>query len=168
MHLKVNVTNNIEALRAALLALPGMTPEKVEAAVKSAMKDVREPARKTVADTLLNGVSKIVEKAPAAFTDALGILGDDNIVLEIVVKAGKVETVGVRQSTRVSRSTGGAEGKRPTLVADGKEYDSYAALCRAYDVSVNGDSARRAYEKARAKNGLPAVEEIAADEEAEG
>lgn len=142
------------------------TPEHlVESFQKEAMADLVEPARKSVNDLILKKLNEVTESK--AFKENVELFHGATFSGYIEIdKEGKV-TVREKTVVKRKRSRGGSSGKRPTLLVDGKSYASYASLCKAYDLDLNGDSGRRVWERAHAEDAkkYPAVAEVDSDNE---
>lgn len=146
-----NLKAQIAELRKTLAGM-NVPEDVIEKQVKEITANLVEPVRKTVTDELMKAANAVVKGK--TFQQNLEILHGSTMAVYIEVDRKGVVTVRERTVTKRKRSSSGGStgGKRPILVLNGKEFDSWARLCEAYDLPVGGDSGRRVWERANKEN----------------
>lgn len=135
--------------------------DKVEKEVQEFLAGKREPARKALTGDVLTYVQRALDLKE--HTENRELLAGGTFRVEITFDQNGEPTVSLVVRKKGKRK--GNTGKRPVLVSKGLTFRSYADVCRALELEVGSDSARRVYETARAKDtNLPDVVEIDSDE----
>lgn len=144
-----SLTLQLAQVRATLEAI-GTPEDAIEKALKDITASMVDPIRKAVTDQLMSAAWSVAKSD--SFVKNTEILKGSTMIVQIDVdRSGKVSVIERTQSKRKKSTSGGSTGgKRPTLVLNGNEYDSWAALCRAHEVAIGGDSANRAWQRANA------------------